>query len=243
MKNHVWYWDFAPRLSSTPALRSSLSDRRHAASYYRARYYDPQNGRFLSEDPIGSAGGGLNFYAYAQADPINLSDPSGLKFNVVGDWQSFWDAIRYLLRDPGMAQIIRQLANDDAVFTIVTNSDGKDNVDFFGTLHWDPHRGLKCDDDEGAALSPALGLGHELGHLSHGWYRRVGDSLRVTGDGYDNQEEKTTIQQIENPAARTLGEGIRRDHRGKKVPVKSPRTVPSCQCARPEQSGSPKPAL
>ncbi|MCU0293268.1 MAG: hypothetical protein MUF10_14965, partial [Thermoanaerobaculaceae bacterium] len=31
--------------------------------YYRARYLDPKVGRFISEDPIGFAGG-VNFYAY-----------------------------------------------------------------------------------------------------------------------------------------------------------------------------------
>ncbi len=45
--------------------------------YYRARYYDPQLGRFLSEDPIGLAGG-INPYAYAENDPVNNADPSGL---------------------------------------------------------------------------------------------------------------------------------------------------------------------
>ena len=45
--------------------------------YMRARYYDPQLGRFLSEDPVGIAGG-LNLYAYAGNDPVNQRDPSGL---------------------------------------------------------------------------------------------------------------------------------------------------------------------
>jgi RHS repeat-associated protein len=45
--------------------------------YYRARYFDPTNGRFLSEDPIGFDGG-INFYKYAANRPTNLSDPSGL---------------------------------------------------------------------------------------------------------------------------------------------------------------------
>jgi RHS repeat-associated protein len=45
--------------------------------YNRARYYDPKLGRFLSEDPIGLAGG-INQYAYAGNDPVNARDPSGL---------------------------------------------------------------------------------------------------------------------------------------------------------------------
>jgi RHS repeat-associated protein len=44
--------------------------------YYRARYYDPQIGRFISEDPIGFVGGS-NFYAYALDNPMNYRDPSG----------------------------------------------------------------------------------------------------------------------------------------------------------------------
>jgi len=47
------------------------------ASYYRARYYSPAIGRFISEDPIGIAGG-INRYAYAYDSPTNFSDPLGL---------------------------------------------------------------------------------------------------------------------------------------------------------------------
>jgi RHS repeat-associated protein len=45
--------------------------------YFRARYYDPQFGRFVSEDPIG-LNGGINPYVYALNDPLNGSDPYGL---------------------------------------------------------------------------------------------------------------------------------------------------------------------
>ena len=45
--------------------------------YNRARYYDPQVGRFVSEDPIGLQGG-MNPYAYAGNDPVTFSDPFGL---------------------------------------------------------------------------------------------------------------------------------------------------------------------
>jgi len=45
-------------------------------SYYRARYYNPTTGRFLSEDPIGF-GGGINLYAYAANNPMSMKDPLG----------------------------------------------------------------------------------------------------------------------------------------------------------------------
>jgi RHS repeat-associated protein len=45
--------------------------------FMRARYYDPQLARFLSEDPIGLAGG-INPFAYVGNDPVNATDPYGL---------------------------------------------------------------------------------------------------------------------------------------------------------------------
>jgi len=46
--------------------------------FFRARYYDSQIGRFLSEDPVGFQGGDNNVYRYSFNDPVNLEDPSGL---------------------------------------------------------------------------------------------------------------------------------------------------------------------
>ena len=45
--------------------------------YAQNRWYDPNTGRFVSEDPIGIAGG-LNAYVFVGDDPVNGSDPSGL---------------------------------------------------------------------------------------------------------------------------------------------------------------------
>jgi RHS repeat-associated protein len=44
--------------------------------YYRARYYDPTTGRFLSEDPI-HFHAGTNFYRYVNNNPVLLLDPMG----------------------------------------------------------------------------------------------------------------------------------------------------------------------
>lgn len=54
--------------------------------YYRSRYYDPEIGRFLSEDPLGFKAG-VNFYSYCKNNPINANDPMGLwnvNFNYTG---------------------------------------------------------------------------------------------------------------------------------------------------------------
>jgi RHS repeat-associated protein len=45
--------------------------------FYRARFYDPQVGRFSSEDPIGLAGG-INAYSYTNNNSLTRKDPSGL---------------------------------------------------------------------------------------------------------------------------------------------------------------------
>ena len=49
-----------------------------------ARIYSPTLGRFLQTDPIGY-GDGLNWYNYVGSDPVNATDPSGLKNCKPGD--------------------------------------------------------------------------------------------------------------------------------------------------------------
>lgn len=52
--------------------------------YYRARYYDPTIGRFLSEDPV-RFWGGIDFYKYVDNSPTNAKDPSG-RGKIYGNW-------------------------------------------------------------------------------------------------------------------------------------------------------------
>ncbi|MEZ6061267.1 MAG: RHS repeat-associated core domain-containing protein [Planctomycetaceae bacterium] len=47
--------------------------------YYRARYYDPTLGRFISEDPLGFSGGDANLQRYVANDPLNAVDPTGMQ--------------------------------------------------------------------------------------------------------------------------------------------------------------------
>ncbi len=48
-----------------------------ALYYYRARYYDPNTGRFLNEDPI-TFSTSMNLYPYVNNAPTQLADPYGL---------------------------------------------------------------------------------------------------------------------------------------------------------------------
>ncbi|MBW2738080.1 MAG: RHS repeat-associated core domain-containing protein, partial [Deltaproteobacteria bacterium] len=52
---------------------------------YRARYYDPEIGRFLQTDPLGYYGN-VNLYSYVNNNPLNWVDPFGLCKD-----KSFWE--------------------------------------------------------------------------------------------------------------------------------------------------------
>lgn len=66
--------------------------------YYRARYYSPELGRFISQDPLGFAGGDANFYAYTSNRPTVAVDPSGLSTKTALSWageaaSQLWDKL------------------------------------------------------------------------------------------------------------------------------------------------------
>lgn len=86
-----WPWDLSTTDRQGVLRRGSwhgslLESKRDKSgySYSRNRYYDPATGRFTQEDPIGLAGG-LNAYGFAAGDPVNYSDPLGLKVCIIGE--------------------------------------------------------------------------------------------------------------------------------------------------------------
>jgi RHS repeat-associated protein len=82
--NTYTYDSFGKLTASTGSLVNSFQytarelDTETGLYYYRARYYDPNVGRFLAEDPVGFDAG-QNFYQYVRNNPILLIDPTGLQ--------------------------------------------------------------------------------------------------------------------------------------------------------------------
>jgi RHS repeat-associated protein len=63
-------------------------DSESGLDYYRARYYDPQVGRFISVDPIGFGAGDTNLYRYVGNSSTMATDPTGL-WSLQEAWNNF----------------------------------------------------------------------------------------------------------------------------------------------------------
>jgi RHS repeat-associated protein len=82
LANTYTYDSYGRLTSSTGTLVNPLQytgrefDSETGIYYYRARYFDPGAGRFLSEDRL-RFGEGPNFYDYVQNNPLRWADPTG----------------------------------------------------------------------------------------------------------------------------------------------------------------------
>lgn len=65
-----------PTVTLALRLPGQLEDPETGLHYNYRRYYDTSTGRYITQDPIGLAGGDHR-YRYAAADPVNLRDPTG----------------------------------------------------------------------------------------------------------------------------------------------------------------------
>jgi RHS repeat-associated protein len=64
--------------SANPSEYAGRENDNTGLYYYRARYYSPTFGRFISQDSMGFSGGDTNLYSYVGNDPIQQTDSTGL---------------------------------------------------------------------------------------------------------------------------------------------------------------------
>ena len=82
--NHVSFDSFGRILAQTAAavgdrflFTGRELDGETGLFFYRARYYSPDIGRFVSEDPVGFKENEFGLYGYAANDPLSSLDPHG----------------------------------------------------------------------------------------------------------------------------------------------------------------------
>ena len=83
-------YDSFGNLTGSSPTRYTFTGREHDSElgimYYRARWYDPAQGRFASEDPIGFASGDVNLYQYVRNNPLRFMDPTGRQIRQDRNW-------------------------------------------------------------------------------------------------------------------------------------------------------------
>jgi RHS repeat-associated protein len=96
-------------------FQGQYADAESGLYYSRFRYYSPDTGAFISQDPLRAAGG-YNLYSYA-TDPVNFIDPYGLSTS---------SDSRKLGKNLENAGQPKQGTNDDAHHIVMSNSTDKD---------------------------------------------------------------------------------------------------------------------
>lgn len=83
IRSHRRYAPFGEQIAGTGSSPNTLRfngrerDSDTGLYYFRARYYDPDIGRFLSEDPLGFTAGDHTLYGYVSNNPLVANDPDG----------------------------------------------------------------------------------------------------------------------------------------------------------------------
>ena len=113
----------APAGFSQPLRMQGQYDDGTIGLYYNMfRYYDSDAGRYSAEDPI-ELEGGLNLYAYAGGNPVNMIDPLGLQACGIEAPEQTWQellqqAAQVLCGEGPAARVAMSVASGAAIGTV-----------------------------------------------------------------------------------------------------------------------------
>ncbi len=206
----------AQHLQQSLRLPGQQYDEESGLYYNRNRYYDPLQGRYITQDPIGLRGE-WNLYKYP-LNPVRFIDSLGLKFHVNGDPSDFNQAVEYLKQDSQMKETIDFLSSSEETINIeyIEGINVRFNSNNMA-IYWNSRASLFCSTElNSKSQSPALGLGHEFAHAQYYLLDKENFMalLSRTDKKYENKEEARVITIIESRAAKTLGECTRGAHSG-----------------------------
>ena len=174
--------------TATPFLYNGaygvMTDAESGLLNMRARYYHPWIGRFASPDPVGFSGG-MNWFAYADGDPILGNDPNGLATTRIL-YQGGGDYRQIIMIDPSVAKIRAVIAGlpDKSIKAIEFLGHGESNG-------MTPERG-----DSGKRIQVSAG-----GAIVNG----VSNSGRVIWTDTDQRVAETLVPKLQDAALIGLG--------------------------------------
>ncbi len=145
--------------------------------YLQTRYYDPEVGRFISQDSLEYAApetiNGLNLYAYCLNNPVMNVDPTG------NSWSSFWSGVgnwfkkNWVKIAVGAAMIVA-----GAVVTFFTASMGTAGLMAAGGAL------LASAKAVGISMFVSAGIGAVVGGITRGWEGALNGFADGLADGF-----------------------------------------------------------
>jgi RHS repeat-associated protein len=177
--------------------------------YFWNRWYDPQVGRWINEDPIRTQGG-TNLYGYVDNKPVRLHDSTGLLLDEGQSSSSLLGVFSELENKGGLASDIASAIRNMKDYVILTDAQGElphttsvgdviqiyidTSVKYCFTPPQGPDREL---------ILPIV-LGHELGH-----------AIEISKRSEGNNDEEHVRNTYEFPLSTQYMRGHRIDERFK----------------------------
>ncbi|MEX2120071.1 MAG: RHS repeat-associated core domain-containing protein [Pirellulales bacterium] len=193
----------------------------------RARWYDPDTGRFTSEDPIGFAANDPNLFRYVGNSSTNRTDPTGLEILHVGEEgphrDRFEDLLEQMAEGDNLPSYLASVALSDYLtirvlwipgapamvpgghgpLTIRLNPDTQDYMPQGSTFF--TGAGIMNPD-----IGAMIVICHELGHALH--------DLALSDPTPENPSG-TNVTLVENEVRAALGVNPRNDYDGQPLPA------------------------